>query len=65
MFDFKISEIYKNRLTQPECGHKNTIIKWSQVENHNNEIKKLKGWNLDLALKLNCYCLVAKSLPTL
>lgn len=46
MFDFKISEIYKNRLTQPECGHKNTIIKWSQAENHNNEIKKLKGWNL-------------------
>ena len=46
MFDFKISEIYKNRLTQPECGHTNTVIKWSQVENHNNEIKKLKGWNL-------------------
>ena len=46
MFDFKISEIYQNRLTNPECGHKNTIIKWSQVENHSNEIKKLKGWNL-------------------
>ena len=65
MFDFKILEIYQNRLTHPECGHKNPIIKWSQVENHNNEIKKLKGWNLALALNLNCYCLVAKSCLTL
>ena len=44
--DLQFLNNIENRLTQPECGHTNTVIKWSQVENHNNEIKKLKGWNL-------------------